>query len=441
MELASIIVFVLIVGVIAFTQLMTRFINLTQPSILGFYSIVFCFMAIGLLGFGESESFKDRVGYIDFLYALLLHIFFLLLPYIVCYSLNINNLKLSSNTFRHANIIRPKNEKLIFVALLFVFTLIFIHQLIFLPTLPIFLLFQNVTGEELALAREDSFKLNDSPFVYLWHFNRMIFAPLVTLSAYLIYANEIVSPRRWQAVFIIVTIFACINSSLSSALAPVAMIFLMIFLIRNYSLKKVSRQYTALMMVVVLAFPILVEFVFSDGDILASATNTALKVFNRFSIETFDRTLLYFDLFPYSQDYLGGSTNRLFTIFTGNEFYNVQNYAFLYYVENIMGDQLREHLMYGSLNANFIGYMNADFGLMGVVISSAVMGIILTYFEMRMMKLEKNIFVLSLYIMLVIIFWKMMGTQPASILVGHGGILMLLLSIALSRAGGISVRL
>lgn len=435
MELASLLVFLLIVGIISFTQFLTKYISITQPTILGFYSIVFFVMMLGLLPLEETQSFKERIGYENLLYALLLHIFFILLPYLICYSANFGKLRQTANNFRRADIEEARNEKKIFFILLLLVTLVFVHQLLYLPSIPIFLIFQNFSGEEVALSREQAFKLNDNAFVYLWHFNRMIFSPLLVLSAFLIFSRETNERAKWGILFFVATTIACINSSLSSALAPVAMIFLMLFLLRNYVKKSFSFLNSAWMFLVVLSFPIFIEFLFSDGDFLASASNTIYKVFKRFSLETFDRTLVYFDLFPHQLNYLGGSTNRMFTIITGNDFFNVQNFAFLYYVESVMGDQLREHLMFGSLNANFIAYMNADFGIFGVAMSSFFMGCILTFFEFQVMRLKKNIFVLSLYIMLMILFWKMMGTQPASILVGHGGIAMLVMAVGLAWVG------
>lgn len=436
MELASMIVLLLVVAIISFTQYATRFISFTQPTILGFYSVVFMIMVFSLLPFKASQALMTRPGYTNFLYAILLHLFFILAPYFLCYTGNINNLRRSTRSFRRSDIQPVRREKIIFFLLFILVSLIFVHQLNSLPVVPILLILQNVSGEELALARETAFKLNDSKFIYLWHFNRMIFAPLLVLTAFLIYTRETGSRRIfWGFILLVAMVLACLNGSISSALAPVAIIFFMLFFLRNYFVKSISIINSILMVAVILTFPVLVEYLFSEDNFVSSASNTILKVFKRFSLETFDRTLVYFDLFPNEAHYLGGSTSRIFTVITGNEYFNVQNYAFLYYLENILGKSLRPHLLYGSLNANFIGYMNADFGLWGVGISSLIMGCIITYFEMTLTKLNKNIFVCSLYVMLVVLFWKMMGSQPSSILIGHGGIPMLLLAVGISWVG------
>lgn len=432
MDYISLIVFLCIFIYILIVHLLTNFLSFTQPNILSFYSIVFFVMCISLISPFTNNEFVDRPGYYDLSIALFLHIFFILLPYTICYVSNFNNLKLYTINFKRSKLFRIKNEKVIFYVIFLIFFFIFLHQLFFIPNIPIFLLLQNVSGDELTMAREESFKLNSNFYVYFWHFNRMIFAPLVTLVSFLIYKHEIVNKKKWFIIFLFTLLIACLNSALSSALAPVAIILLMIFLLNVYLNNKISLKYTIFMFFVVISFPLAVEFLFSDGDFINSAGNTIYKIFNRFSIETFDRTLVYFDLFPYHIDYLGGRTNRLFLFFTGEDFFNVQNYAFIYYLESILGKNISYHLIHGSLNANFIGYMNADFGYYGVVFSSIFMGFVLTYFEIVMTRLNKNMFVISLYILLFIIFWKMMGTNPISILVGHGGILILILAFLFS---------
>jgi len=179
-----------------------------------------------------------------------------------------------------------------------------------------------------------------------------------------------------------------------------------------------------------LLFPIFSDYMYSDMTFSQSLIQTILKTSNRFGFETADRTLSYFDLYNNSSQYLGGRTNALARLFTGLEPFNVQNHVFLY---RLRAGSVPDHLLYGSANAHFIGYMNADFGLWGVFWSSVLVGSTLAFFDAIYITLRKNEIVISLYIITVTLFWKLMGTQPTTILFSHGALLMLLWAIYASK--------
>src|SRR5690606_29483852 len=101
-----------------------------------------------------------------------------------------------------------------------------------------------------------------------------------------------------------------------------------------------------------------------------------------------------------------------------------QNYVFIYRLNSP-----QDHLMSGSANAHYIRYMYADFGLVGVGVVSFLVGTIPGAFEGTYVRLLKIDIVYAMYVISITLFWKLMGTQPTTVLVSHGAIVLLVAAI------------
>jgi len=399
------------------------------PTIPGFYLVAALLPVFSVIPSIEGSDFSARVGYYDYLFAIIFHFFFFVCGVFGIYALTgFNTAERGAFFVGGSERFFPyKYEKKVIRAGVFLSIGIFLHQTLSLREIPFFAIFSGAyDAAEIATLREETFKLNESFALYFWHLNRQVLGPL--LVAVFLYLH-VRSPSRWSGLrFAGILAFVVINNAASSALAPVASIFLLLLLV--YLAITPRRNIGAVIVAVVLlfAFPVFVEGFFSDktGGQLIEAV--VLKIVNRFSLETFDRTLSYFDLFPYEHPYANGATNRIFAFLSGNDVFNVQNYVFLARLT-----ELKEHLLTGNANAHFIGYMNADFGLVGVAASSVVVGAIVGYFDVKLTRQLPRPFALACYFLCVILFWKLMGTQPTTILVSHGAILVLLFSLYMDR--------
>ena len=307
--------------------------------------------------------------------------------------------------------------------LFFLVAVSFVSQILILPKIPMLEVFSDGGVAELTNAREQSYKLQGSAFVYLWHFSRMVLVPAIVVCFFvrwMVFRGRI---NLW--VFLFVLIFGVVNNAMSGAKAPVALVFVCIFLSYIYIARSVSLFFVFLLFFGLFVFPFLVEYAYSERDFFDSVGYFFEKVLYRFSYETFDRTLSYFDIFPYSSAYLGGRTNGLFQLFTGQEYFNVQNYVFLSRL-----DVVREHLLHGSANAHFIGYMNADFGLLGVFFSCVAVGLVLGGVDVFASRRVSDPLTLALYVSMAYVFWKLMGSQPTTVFFSHGALLCLMLIVA-----------
>lgn len=411
---------VILIFIIKSLRLMGRS-YLTAP---GIYLALSVLPTISLIIPGLYAQVESRAGIYDYMLSIVLHTLCvglgLFLSYILCNKARIPRRMLLGN------IQLKNNEAKWFLHLAVLLVLVsFFSQVITLNSIPILSVFRGDSVADLTMAREGGYKLEEGVILYLWHFSRMVFAPYLAVIFFIAYSQH--KSKKNLFLLIIVLLLAAIHNSLSGAKAPVAMIFLCIFVAYYYMGGRLDIKHIFTFMVLLFLFPFLVEYAYSEESLVTSLAHFGLKVLERFSFETFDRTLSYFDAYPYYFDYLGGRTNNLFTLFSGQDYFNVQNQIFLIRLSDV-----KEHLLHGSANAHFIGYMNADFGIVGVGFSCLIIGFIIGTFDALSAKYISGPTGLALYSIMGFIFWKLMGSQPTSVIFSHGALLCLLFIIAAS---------
>lgn len=402
---------------------LTGFLNLRYPTIPGFYFIWFLLMATTLLQPLEIEMHNTAPGYTIFLLSLFSHAFFFLLGLTFGYNRRIVKSKVISENVA-ANVFLFKEKKVVKMLSLISIGL-FLHALISVQKIPILEILRAGADESMAadatVSKEALFKGDIGLNNYIWNLNRQIFFPIVIIYYFSLYfLNRNKKNLIWFLCFLIVGV---INNSISGSLAPVALIFLMLGITFIYLSKKVKIKHFVLLFVSSLAFPILIDFIASDRSFIDSAEVTITKTVYRFSGETFKRSIDYFNVYGVSEDFLGGRTHKIFTYFSGEEYFNVSNHIF---IKNLPERKL-VYASTGHQNAHFICYLYSDFGYMGVVIGSLVMGYVLAKFQLFCTDKVRDKISFSAYIILVSLFWKLMGVHPFTILFSHGAILLLFL--------------
>ena len=387
----------------------------------GFFSAPGIYLALSLLPTVSLvvPSFfnvvSGRAGIQDYMISIVLHSLLFCFGLFIAYFLfNSGRIPVRRFVFSCDQVVSERNLLALFCFLLAVVSLV--SQILMLGDIPILSVFTSSDVADLTNAREAGYKLQGGVMVYLWHFSRMVFVPYLVVMSF---CRWFLNPtRKSKILFLFVMVFAVVNNSLSGAVAPVAMLFLCIGVAYVYLLGRIRLSLVVPFVMAVFTFPFIVEYVYSEDGFWDSLLYFSLKVVNRFSFETFDRTLSYFDYFPYVKDYLGGRTNSLVLFFSGEKFFNVQNYIFL---ERL--DSFRAHLLHGSANAHFIGYMNADFGLLGVAISCLLVGVVVGFIDVFSSKNIQGPSGLALYVVLGFILWKLMGSQPTAVFFSHGAVL------------------
>jgi oligosaccharide repeat unit polymerase len=386
----------------------------------GMYILLSALPTITLILPAFNVLFYDRAGYYDYLVAIILHTLCTCVGVFVAYFI-FNASKVPRRLFDFSLVSSNSNDRFSLFILLVVVCLL-VHQIFSLGSVPIMQIFLSEDVASLTNARESSYKLNEGIFVYFWHFSRMIFAPFLVV--YFFSRYYLSKTHKNLLVFILVLVLCIINNSLSGAVAPVAMLFLCSGVMFYYLGGQVSLFKIFIGLIAIFSFPFYVEYTYSSMSFIDSLVYFCQKVLFRFSGETFDRTLSYFDIFPYESFYLGGRTNGLFTMFSGLDYFNVQNMVFLERLEEI-----KPHLINGSANAHYIGYMNADFGMLGVILGSFFVGLLIGVIDLICSRRIQTKVQLSIYIVMSFIFWKLMGSQPTTVLFSHGALLCMLMIV------------
>lgn len=424
----EILLFLYLILILFILNRLYKVINIKYFTINGFY-LLFFFAACSALLLPYVNELKNRPGYENMLLAIFLHFSFYALGIIAFNCFFSFNYKSSFSSYISDEFYTNSLEKRILKILLVVSVILSVTQIITLKTIPILMIFQssnNVDYAELAITRSETF--DGGVLGYIFHLNRQLLIPLVTIGYFLIFFFS--KTIKTFLIFFIVLIFAIVNNSLSSALAPVATLFLLIFFSYLYISPKLNIRNVILLFLAILSFPFLVEYISSDNlSLFNSISHTADKVAYRYTGETLDRTLCYFDYYGIESDFLGGRTNKLFTIFSGEELFKVQNFMFVKHLP-------KEKLFYashGNMNANFIAYMYSDFSFIGVIISSFLMGFITSLFQNFYIQKEKTILNFSAYIVTIGLFWKLSGTQPTTILFSHGAVFLFIFIYYLSK--------
>jgi|GEM_PF-6117482 len=282
----------------------------------------------------------------------------------------------------------------------------------------IYMLKGGKNAQEFALMRENSFKLLNSRFIYLYAWNRTVILPY--LSMYSFAAMLIKEELRWRIWFFITLPVALFNASFSGAEAPIAEIFLLLFFILYIKKKgRLNILYYVFGVAIVLSYSIILPMTIGgEMNILSTVSSVYAKVLKRFSIDTAERLFNYVKIFSI-EGFLYGRGNRLTALLTGQDFFNIPNHVFVTLYPKLLAS--------GHANAPFVGYMYADFGLLGSLIGAIFMGITSQLFQIYFTRREKNIMNIVSYTFCINAFRKMLSTSLTTVLITHGPFILILL--------------
>lgn len=409
--------FLIIVFMGFYTHLMIGFLSPSKIGLLSLY--YFMFLLITIVPPLSYQDFAYRPGFDSIVWGMAIHAILFFTFYCIGFA------QVSSKASRYRFISQRVDfyqYKKIYNVLLFVTIAVLIHQLLSIKHIPLFGMLKGISGEQLAMDRETSFKLTDAGSRYLWNMSRQVFCPLLVLVSYF-YFIYFQKTFAGFVKFIAIVMLAAFNNALSSSLAPVALLGVYILFAYFLDKGKVNVLGVFFTIFLMLFFPAMSDFLYSDNiSFFESFSITMHKIYMRFSYETFERSLYYFDIFPDVRPFLEGRANRLIATITNQEWFNLQNFAFLYIV-----NKDAEHLANGSANAHFISYMYADFALWGIAIASIIFGYFVGLLEGFYSNMKKSVLIISCYIISIAVFWKFMGTQPTTIFISHGILLMVVL--------------
>jgi len=275
---------------------------------------------------------------------------------------------------------------------------------------------------ELVLLREEAFKLLDTPLRYPYFWLRVLIFPFLTILAlgYYLWTKR----RVWLMFFIVSLVVGTFYAGLSLAKWPVVVMFLMIFLfVYVYRQGHVSKGFAVLLLGLMLAFPVFVILIITSGmdvELLGALRAISVRVFYRPA----ESIYYYFEIFPDSVDYLYGRSIGKLAWVMGWDYFNVPNYVYLY--------RFPHRLSSGSANAGFIGGLNADFGIFGVLLGGLCVGILMQFIQVYLLRKKKTILNMSVYSFLVFAFFLLNFSSLPVVLLSNGVILALMLPWVIS---------
>ena len=303
-------------------------------------------------------------------------------------------------------------------------TLIYLTEVRVVPIF--FLLTQPSDALTIALLREESFKLLNSPFLYIYFVIKVAIYPFLIMVAFGVYMYG--RERKWLWRLVAVLASGLFFASLTLAKAPVATIFLMLGLFYYfYRQGRPSRRVIAVFLILVALFPVLVVGAVSEGMNLGvqEALDISAGIGNRLFYIPAETAYYYFEFFPKEMPYLHGRSLSRFSDLFGFEHVDTPNVVGQY-----MYPTTFESI---SSNAAFIADMHADFGVWGVLLGGVLAGFVMQSLHIFLVRRRKTITTLAAYAFLVVMVWFLHSTALPQLLASNGALLVLLLAWAFDR--------
>lgn len=278
-------------------------------------------------------------------------------------------------------------------------------------TIPLLYLIKN-PGDfvNLSVYRQHAGVESDSIFLLPFYYYRTFIFPFIVLVAFGFFLST--RYTKWRALFFFLLLVAIINSLISMEKSPIVklifLLFLFYFFFKNGA---VSKRFIVSALSIVISVPfVLVYFITygSDTDIIYSISN---RIF-------YALPYLFYKYVEVSQFFshpLYGQTIGKVANFFGMEYFNIENYVANYISNN-------PYISTGNANITFIGNILIDFGVLGVILGGIGVGIILSYFQIRICQKDKTVLNLSSYVVLILTFQLLVHTSLPTILASYGGI-------------------
>ena len=289
-------------------------------------------------------------------------------------------------------------------------------------TVPLFYLLSH--PGEFALVdrlREETGKLSDSPLNYLYGISETILYPFLIVLAF----GKYLHTKRWSwalcfwASFIPGLLF--IGSS--TAKAPVARIFLVLcgyfYLWRR---GKVEATFGVSFIILFFAFPIFVTLQKYSGFVhLGPALQ---EMGRRLFYAPAECLYYYFEVFPHVVPYQHGATIGKFAMLIGQQPFDAAN---------VVGRYMEPKAFFTTnATAPFLGSLNADFGMIGVLLGGILAGAVMQAAQSFVVRSGKSVLALTMYVLFLRSLMDISTTALAIVLMSSGTAFVFLLKWTVS---------
>lgn len=264
--------------------------------------------------------------------------------------------------------------------------------------IPFFYLLGNVGAyDEVLSLRATSFKLLSSRLTYVYSVLRQMGYPFLIMVA----LGNYLKTRRviWLFLFLVTLCSGFLFAAFSVAKAPVAIIFLTLFLFLYLFFGGAFKAKQ-------LVFSLIIIFAFPVGVILLLQPEVGLRIAVKSTLirlldDPARQLYSYFEVVPEYLDYLCGSTISFVARFRGETAFNLTNYVALHDNPSLIARGLTS----ASANAAFVGDLHANFGVGGVLAGGFLAGFVMQGMQIFLLRQPKTISNLAIYSFVMYGFW------------------------------------
>ncbi|MEK7234395.1 MAG: hypothetical protein AAB268_11305 [Elusimicrobiota bacterium] len=277
-------------------------------------------------------------------------------------------------------------------------------------TIPLFYMLTH-PGEagQLAQLRDESMKLLDSNFRFVYHLVRDMLYPVLVLFSF----GQMLLKRTavWKGIFAVCFFLAFLFASFSTARLPAASILLMLgVFFCLYHGGRLSASTYLIIGLIFLAFPSAVMLVSENHtDVAMVMQRLGYRIF----ISPADTLYYYFVLIPDVIDYLYGRGMGSLCKLVGVEYFDMGHFVAMYH------SPTGGH-GYGSANAAFISGLYSDFGISGMLFGSVFTGFCMQLTNIRLCRRPKTVWNLACFGFLIFTFAQLNILPIPSVLVFSG---------------------
>lgn len=277
---------------------------------------------------------------------------------------------------------------------------------------------------QVALLREESFKLLTSHYTYIYYVVRTTVLPFLILIALGRYLHQ--KDFAWRRFFLVSLVLGTFYASITVEKSPVAAIFAMIGIFYYlFEGGKLGKTAAVLLPLLFFLFPVIVILLAYNGSQEGSLGAALQAMAARIFYSPAQVVYAYFEVFPGVLPFQHGASLLKLAYLMGWKTIDIPNFVGVYMTDG-------RDLATITANSCFIGNFNADFGLPGVVLSGILAGFVMQVVNIYFCRRPKTVIHLAAY---AISSWAfgMLVTSALSTQLLSGGVTFALLLLWLFR--------
>lgn len=282
------------------------------------------------------------------------------------------------------------------------------------PTKPLVMAIQNIDYRTLILARESN-RISILPVPYVEFWIRQVLNPIFTAYFYL----EFKKYRNFKdcCIFIFSFVLSFFFGSFNLVKSPSVVVVIVVFFseILTSKDKKVIKKMIRLVILVITSYFIIMYLQESNRSIVTLLEGLLRRII------LIPSAILNTYIQIYQDTKLLGRSINFLSLFYDKGIFHISNYIFRILDPNSIST--------GTAPSPFLGEMYANFGLVGSIVSSFLLGAFISFSEYLFNLLPKNNFNVALYSFLFYAFFETNRTNFTTVLMSYGVFVVLFLAI------------